>query len=250
MAILWEKRHNGSKYQVRTAGKTRRLYTDGVCHTEYNPGRVFTRSVWDLLILPAFFYEPGTVKRILMLGIGGGAGILQLHNLIVPDEVVGVELDPMHLYIARRFFNIEKVNSARLYEDDAIRWVKEYDGPAFDMVIDDLFVEKNKEPVRAVTADNDWLKSLSACLSNEGVLVMNFPSSETFRDSAYFHDTGVSDYFPSAFQLTTPGLDNRVGVFLGIESNSAELRTRLGSIPFINQAMTTKELRYRIRQVS
>ncbi len=56
---------------MRTAGKTLRLYTDGVFHSQFNPNHAVTGGVWDALMLPAFFYpaeswcEPGA-------GSGGG----------------------------------------------------------------------------------------------------------------------------------------------------------------------------------
>ena len=52
MALLWERRVEGTLYQVRSAGRTRRLYTNGVFHSQYNPVRPVTGSVWDLLLLP------------------------------------------------------------------------------------------------------------------------------------------------------------------------------------------------------
>jgi len=60
---------------VRSAGYSLRLYTDGVFHTQYNPGNPLTGHIWDLLMLPAFFYEPDTIKRVLVLGVGGVASI-------------------------------------------------------------------------------------------------------------------------------------------------------------------------------
>ena len=49
MAIVWQDTRDGTHYQVRTAGKTLRLYTDGVLHSQYNPVKRLTGSVWDLL---------------------------------------------------------------------------------------------------------------------------------------------------------------------------------------------------------
>jgi spermidine synthase len=78
VSLLWERRIGGTLYQVRNAGRTRRLYTNGVFHSQYNPARPVTGSVWDLLLLPAFFYAPGELRRVLVLGVGGGAVIQQM----------------------------------------------------------------------------------------------------------------------------------------------------------------------------
>jgi len=45
MAIIWQKNIDGTKYEVRAAGKTRRLYTNGVCHSEFNPDKLVTGSI-------------------------------------------------------------------------------------------------------------------------------------------------------------------------------------------------------------
>ena len=62
MAVLFEKVANGRVYQVRSAGNSRRLYTDGVFHSQYNPNHIITGSVWDLLFLPSQFYVKGANK--------------------------------------------------------------------------------------------------------------------------------------------------------------------------------------------
>ena len=48
-------------------------------------------------MLPAFFYEKGTIERVLVLGVGGGSVIRLLHRYIEPDEIIGIELSPTHI---------------------------------------------------------------------------------------------------------------------------------------------------------
>ena len=91
------------RYQVRTAGRTRRLYTNGVFHSQYNPANPVTGHVWDLLMIPAFFHAPDSVQRVLVLGVGGGAVIGLLRRFVSPAAVVGFELSPLHVFVARRF---------------------------------------------------------------------------------------------------------------------------------------------------
>ena len=45
MAILWQKIIKNTQYEVRSAGQTRRLYTDGVFHSQFNPQRAITGGV-------------------------------------------------------------------------------------------------------------------------------------------------------------------------------------------------------------
>src|SRR5690606_1943682 len=87
MALIWSKRHGNVKYEVRSAGNTRRLYSNGVFHSSYNPSRAITGGVWDLLMMPAFLYPPGAIRRVLLLGVGGGTVIRQLQAFVRPREI-------------------------------------------------------------------------------------------------------------------------------------------------------------------
>jgi len=249
MAVVWQKYIDGTKYQVRKAGNTRRLYTNGVCHSEYNPDKLVSGSVWDLLVLPALFYSPGMIKRVLMLGVGGGAAILQLHHLLGPDSVTGVELNPVHLDIAQRFFNIDTA-AVDLYEADAHDWLQHYQGEAFDMIIDDLFVDEGQEPVRAWPATSAWFSLLLKHLSLKGVLVTNFGSQEEFRQSGYFRNRKIRHRFSAAFRLTTPLLENVVGAFVRMDADSKILRNNISAHTVLGRALQSKQLRYRIRKMS
>src|SRR5690606_3379912 len=117
MAIVWEKRVNKRLYQVRQAGESLRLYTDGTFHSQYNPRWPLNGSIWDLLILPALFC-PEKVQRVLVLGVGGGAVIRQLEQLVKPTTIVGIELDPVHIRVAREHFGLGKLPGVTLVEAD------------------------------------------------------------------------------------------------------------------------------------
>ena len=248
MAILWQKEIAGSRYEVRQAGRTRRLYADGVFHSQFNPGQPIAGSLWDLLLLPAFFYPPNSIKRILVLGVGGGAVIQLFQQFLKPRRIVGVEINPHHLYIARRFFCVTQEN-VELHQANAINWVDEYDGAPFDMVVDDLFGEQQGQPVRAVQVDRDWLLSLDRIISNDGLLVTNFVSRKEFKQCRYFSDRDIHDRFNCAFQLTGPQYENAIGVFLKKPSTQRILRKHLSNNARLNPALKTSRLRFSVRRV-
>lgn len=230
MSLLWEKRAGGTHYQVRRAGRSLRLYTNGVFHSQYNPRRPITGSVWDLLWLPAFFYPRGELRRILVLGVGGGAVIRHLREFIQPQKIVGVELSKTHLSVARRFFDV-KGDGIELYQADAVDWVNSYSGPAFDMIIDDLFADYDGEPQRAVTADNAWVNRLSGLLASDGMIVSNFATRLELDVSAYLLSKQSRKRFSSAVTLSTAQNYNAVGVFARRHITSRQLRARLKAIP-------------------
>jgi spermidine synthase len=248
MAILWQKRTAQSAYEVRSAGSSVRLYTNGVFHSQYNPRRPVTGGVWDLLMLPAFFHPPGTIRRVLLLGVGGGAVIRQLQQFVRPASIVGVELDPVHLHVARRYFGAGGKGVA-LVCADAVTWVHAYRGAAFDLIIDDLYGARDGEPVRAVRAGARWLRRVATHLAPRGSMVTNFVSPEELRACAYFTSEWVRQRFAAAFRLTTPRDENAVGVFLRAPATPRTLRHNLGAVPALDRTRKTCRLRYSIRRL-
>jgi spermidine synthase len=249
MSILWEQEVDSTTYQVRQAGNSLRLYTNGVFHSQYNPGRPVTGSVWDLLFLPAFFYPPGSIRRVLVLGVGGGAVIQQLRRFIQPDTIVGVELNATHLYLATRFFGVSG-NDVELVRADAVDWVNQYRGPVFDIVIDDLFGHVDGETQRSVFAGRRWVSSLTRCLSGEGMIVSNFGSRLELMVSAYLSHSALRRSFSSAFYLGTAQNYNAVGVFLKRPATTRQLRDRLKRIPQLDPRRQSSRLNYSIRTLS
>lgn len=249
MAVIWQKNIEGIRYQVRKAGKTLRLYTNGVCHSEFNPDRVVTGSIWDLLIIPAYFHSPADIKDVLMLGVGGGASILQLDTLVKPRSITGVEFNSVHLDIARKFFKLNR-DPVKLHCDDARIWLENYNDKPFDMIIDDLFIDHKTEPVRAINADTHWFKKLLKHLSPSGIIVTNFGSYDEFKHCAVFTNREVGRRFSSVFKLGSPLLENVVGVFCRKEASSRNLRANLRSVPLLDHALTSKKLRYQIRTIT
>lgn len=249
LAVLWQRRVNGTHYEVRTAGHSRRLYTDGVLHSQYNVKHPAGGGVWDLLMLPAFFLPPRAVQRVLVLGVGGGAAIRQLLHFVGPSEIVGVELDPVHLYVARRFFGVTERN-VRIHEVDAKQWVCGYRGPPFDLIVDDLFMVDSGEPVRALPANPNWFDRLDRILSPGGAIVMNFASSHEHVACGFFTNTRIAARYPAAFRLTVPYHDNVVGAFLRRHTDSRYLRRRLEETPGLDPRRESNRLRYRVRRLS
>ena len=123
MATLFDQLHNGHRYEIRSAGRTRRLYTDGVFHSQYNPAHGVTGSVWDLLFLPSQFYAADAIKRVLVLGVGGGAVIHMLNRFMQPEHITGIELNDLHITLARQFFDLQYDNLELIHATlEAIRY--------------------------------------------------------------------------------------------------------------------------------
>lgn len=243
MALLWAKQTTDCQYEVRSAGQSVRLYSNGVFHSQWNPNRVFGDAIWDLLALPALplLGEPNSDYtadlRVLVLGVGGGAVIRQLLALMGADQrglvIEGVDLDPHHLAIARRWFGLGEFANVNLIVADAVDWVANYQGTGFDLVIDDLFghTETNAhgevEVSRSVPFDARWSRSLCSLLAEGGALVINNGDRAEIRTACrqlLVPQADVDDSLLTAtnygVQLSHSRYDNRVLAVFNVSANT------------------------------
>lgn len=173
MALAWQKSCDGIDYEVRTAGHSIRLYTNGVFHSQWNPNRVFADALWDLLVLPGFLLPQTKPLQILVLGVGGGTVLRQAMQLFPVGKIVGVDLDKVHLQIAKDWFGLGHDRRIQLVHADAKQWLADARSNQFDLVIDDLFGHDDGEAMRGVDIDAAWINQLSRVSRTDSVIVAN-----------------------------------------------------------------------------
>jgi spermidine synthase len=217
MAIIWQEKRDGTHYEVRNAGKTLRLYTDKVLHSQYNFEKKLTGSVWDLLFLPALCLMRTKPLRVLVLGVGGGAVLHMMDEFFDCENITGIEMNATHIEIAKKYFKLDS-NTINLIEADAITWVENYQtthprGGKFDVIIDDLFYEEDDEPIKVAPPNATWFYHLYSLLKPNGIIIMNFVGRQSAMSAAPIHDDSVAKLLPYGVHLTTPHYDNHVLAF-------------------------------------
>jgi spermidine synthase len=245
MAVVFSKQADGNRYEIRTAGSSVRLYTNGVLHTQYHPRRRVTGGVWDLLALPAVALPK--VQRVLLLGVGGGAAIHLLRDWVPGVHITGVELNAMHLTLARRFFGLTG-KGIQLVQGDARVFVEDYRGEPFDLVIEDLF-GGNGAPDRSFAADRSWCHALGRLVSDQGALVINTLERKQLRDTALVSDRQVRKQWAGHLCLTLPAYANAVGVFFRCAISARKLRYAVRSDEVRFNQEKAGQLRYRVGDI-
>ncbi|MDX1803032.1 MAG: hypothetical protein R3292_03050 [Alcanivorax sp.] len=248
MSLVWSSRVDGVCYEVRRAGQTLRLYANGVQHSEFHPRRLLTGSVWDLLWLPALLHEPQRYRRVLILGLGGGSLIPPIRQLLDPEALLAVELDACHLQVATEVFGVAEQFSVQTHHGDAVAWLQAYQGPPFDLIIEDLFAASNNQVSRAIPATLAWQASLASRLSEHGMLVMNFGDWAEYRDSELVGSAAMSG-FAGRFRLSCSDCHNAVLAFSRLPARSVHLRRRLATLPALSSREARARLDYHIRQL-
>jgi len=223
MAIEWNKKIADEHYEVRSAGATRRLYTNNVFHSQYNPNNLLQGGVWDLLTLPAFAFTEDKLQRVLVLGVGGGTVLKQIQKYISPSCITGIELNPVHLTVAKKYFGLRH-KSFELIEADAIEWLTTYQGEKFDLIIDDLFGHQEGVADRVVKVNKQWAEVLLKHLNSNGIVAINFGSNKELKNSAMLAYKKIANQFKTILRLTIPAYENAIGVFCFDNVNAKTMR--------------------------
>jgi spermidine synthase len=247
VTVVWKRTVADTRFEVRRAGASIRLYRNGVFHSQYNPGAPLAANLWTLLVLPVFLRPPGGLRRVLVLGVGGGTVIHLLRHCLDAPRITGVELCATHLDVARRFFGVSG-RHAELVNADAVAWLDGYRGPGFDLIIDDLYGECDGHPCRAVPVDAGWLGRLCRHLANDGLLVMNLLGHRAVRDALHQLQAGEPGRFTRAFGLQLPAYENTIGAFVPHKTEARDLRRRLASAPD-TAIRRLARMPYRIRRI-
>ncbi|GMG88721.1 spermidine synthase [Biformimicrobium ophioploci] len=216
MAVLWHRECDGDRYEIRSHGASIRLYSNGVLHSQWNPDRPLRGSLWELLYIPVCFRPPASVRRILVLGVGGGTVIRLLQRLLPGASITAVDINPVHLEVCRDWFGVERVE---LICDDAVNFVEAYRGPDFDLIIDDLFGHSDGIPSRAIPVTPTWCKALGGILAPAGLMVTNFASRKEFLNCGWRKAPDVTADFAARWSLQLPQYENTIGVFSREELN-------------------------------
>lgn len=180
MAIIWQHQSENKRYKVTRAGNTVRLYRDGVCHSQWNPSKPFQGHLWDLFCLSIFNLA---VKKILVLGVGGGTVINSLMTIFPSANVIGIDNDKVHLHIAKEYFGVNA--RCKLINHDVNTWLKKQNNKTYDVIIDDVFSEKTRVPFRSVNSDTGWFTKLLSMLTATGTLVTNFADAKEWKSARH-----------------------------------------------------------------
>lgn len=244
MTVIYSNKTQGCEYQVRTAGNSVRLYSNGVLHSQYNPLHPISGAIWDLLLLPAFL--PSTPpKNILLLGLGGGT-LVHLIRLFFPlAKITCVDLDPEHIKIAKKYFKIPKSNVS-VFQGDAYEFLQN-SNDQYDWIIDDVFQHMTGEPERGSSA-YQLLNTYQANLSRNGLLSLNVIGKRQFENIQ-----PLMVGFSSVLQFIHPLYENRIVALLNTQQKDTAIKkgfkARLEGFKALDQSRKTCRLNYKMRIV-
>ncbi len=109
-------------------------------------------------------------KSILILGMGAGCVIETLRNDFQNEgEITAVEIDPVVVDIAKKYFDVGRFSNLKIVEDDAFAFIKN-NKTKHDLIIVDLFIDK-ETPIQF--SSEEFLQNVLNVTFNNGNILFN-----------------------------------------------------------------------------
>ena len=159
------------RVDVRLTRQGRELQIGGTLASYYRRGHAMTGGVWDGLAAPLAVLAPHRVRRVLILGLGGGSAARALRALAPEATIVGVESDRRVIKAARRWLDLDALG-LEIVHGDALAFL-ERDRRRFDLVLEDVFLAAEGSAWKPEWLPEPGLSMAVARLSRGGVLVSN-----------------------------------------------------------------------------
>ena len=174
-------------------------------------------------------------ERVLVLGLGGGAVTKRMWRDYPKMRIDSVEIDPVVVDVAKRYFGLPEDERLRVFVEDARRYVQRTD-ETYDVVIVDAYYA-DALPFHLTT--REFFTEISQVLRPGGVVAYNIISAVEGEDSELFRSMyrtagGVWDelwVFPLFLGLDGDPQARRNIIMLATDADvsETELRARLGS---------------------
>lgn len=110
-----------------------------------------------------------TVKKTLLLGMGGGSVIHSLKNSGFSGSILAVEIDPEIIKLGKKEFDIEESENLKIIQQDASEYVKSCSG-IFQLIIIDLFIDLNVPPI---FYEKEFCENVLKLVERQGFIIFN-----------------------------------------------------------------------------
>jgi len=143
-----------------------------VCNTK-RPYELLTP--YSRLMFSSYLFLPQQ-KRVLIVGLGGGAMVHFYEHYDPGVKVDGVEIDPKVVELADKYFDVRTQKNTKIITEDAFKYLKE-DTARYDVIYMDAFLKPSEStdatgaPRRLKTTE--FYKGLREHLSPDGIVVIN-----------------------------------------------------------------------------
>jgi len=217
------------RIEVREVAEGRELLLDGSFASFYRTGSPVTHSVWDAIAVPLLVLPPERRRSVLLLGLGGGSAARVVRALAPQAEIVGVELDPEVVRVARQHLDLDQLG-IEVVIDDAFDFL-ESEQRRFDVVLEDVFVGVGDDVYKP-----EWLPRPGHELAARRVAPGGLLVSNTLDEFSAVAQT-LGELFPALLRIDVEDYDNRIVVAGPAGLGARRLRAAVAGSPLLRETL-------------
>lgn len=224
-----------SRIRVRRDGDVRALTFVRDSGQEAVQSRVSLTAPHTLLapyargMFVSYLYQPHP-RRVLIVGLGGGAMVRFLTHHEPQVQIDAVEIDPAVVRLADQYFGVRSGGNVRVHTADAVAFV-ESTADGYDLILMDAFLRPSSDtdatgvPTRLKTLE--FLGHLKRALAPGGVVAFNVNEHDSMADDI----AAVAAVFGRVAVYGCPPTDNKVVIAVqGDMTPDDEMRARTGAL--------------------
>jgi len=177
----------------------------------------------------SYFYQPHP-RRVLVVGLGGGAMVRFLTHHEPQVHIDAVEIDPVVVRLADEYFGVRSGGNVRVHTADAVTFV-ESTADRYDLILMDAFLRPSSDtdttgvPTRLKT--QAFLGRLKGALGPGGVVAFNVNDHDSMAEDI----AAVAAAFGQVAVYRCPPAANKVVIAAeGAMPTDDELRGRIGAL--------------------
>jgi len=138
----------------------------------------YIRSLWQRAFQAFGINGNLPMRKILVLGLGGGTVIRMLLTLFPSSHIDVVEIDETMIHIARKYFGISESGNVSIIHQDAKNFVAKAKIGTYDLVIVDIFSGRF---IPEFVAEKSFGARLRIILKTHGVLLINYLREREYK---------------------------------------------------------------------
>lgn len=118
-----------------------------------------------------------------------------LHNHFPKTTIVGVDIDPVMLEIAKKYFHVDQIPGTKYVSEDAEVYVKAAKTKKcyFDLIVIDLFVGRH---IPEFVPKKQFIQSVRSILNTDGILLINYLREQEYKEKSVSLFHTLSLMFP------------------------------------------------------
>lgn len=162
----------------------------------------YIASLWKKAFVRFSVIPTYPVREILVLGVGGGTVIELLHDEFPHASILGVDIDPVILDIAARYFHVDAIPGVVLVRADAQKHIRKsvVQKKTYDIIVVDLFTGFR---IPEFVATEVFLSDLKKSFTKNGFVLINYLRELEYREKSDELMETLQKVFPTVRDFET-----------------------------------------------